>query len=110
MTDYLTVAEVIAMHADQIERYGGSHGMRDQGLLEAALYRPQTGYYADLIEEAAAPVGKPRAKPSLHRRQQADGLRRHLHLSRHQRRAHRGRCQSGVCFHRRALRDQRFHL
>ena len=42
------------MHTDQIERYGGSHGVRDHGLLEAALYRPQTGYYADLIEEAAA--------------------------------------------------------
>ena len=54
MTDYLTVAEVLAMHTDQIERYGGSPGIRDQGLLEAALYRPQTGYYADLIEEAAA--------------------------------------------------------
>src|SRR5580698_7880134 len=54
MTDYLTVVEVLAMHADQIERYGGSHGVRDFGLLEAALYRPQTGYYADLIEEAAA--------------------------------------------------------
>src|SRR5437879_2100545 len=54
MTDYLTVAEVLAMHTDQIERYGGSHGVRDPGLLEAALYRPQTGYYADLIEEAVA--------------------------------------------------------
>ena len=54
MTDYLTVAEVLAMHADQIERYGGSHGVRDPGLLEAALFRPQTGYYADVIEEAAA--------------------------------------------------------
>src|ERR1700690_1236177 len=48
------MAEVLAFHADLIERYGGSHGVRDQGLLEAALYRPQTGYYADLIEEAAA--------------------------------------------------------
>ena len=54
MTDYLTVAEVLAMHADQIERYGGSTGIRDQGLLESALYRPQTGYYAHLIEEATA--------------------------------------------------------
>lgn len=54
MTDYLTVAEVLAMHTDQIERYGGSEGVRDPGLLEAALFRPQTGYYADLIEEAAA--------------------------------------------------------
>jgi death-on-curing protein len=54
MTDYLTVVEVLAMHADQIERYGGFHGVRDPGLLEAALFRPQTGYYSDLIEEAAA--------------------------------------------------------
>src|ERR1700689_5158985 len=54
MSDHLTLVEVLAIHADQIERYGGSHGIRDQGLLEAALYRPQTGYYADLLEEAAA--------------------------------------------------------
>ena len=54
MTDYLTTVEVLAMHTDQIERYGGAVGVRDLGLLESALYRPQTGYYADLIEEAAA--------------------------------------------------------
>lgn len=54
MSDYLTLAEVLAIHADQIERYGGSPGLRDPGALEAALYRPQTGYYSDPIEEAAA--------------------------------------------------------
>jgi death-on-curing protein len=54
MTDYLTLAEALAIHDDQIERYGGSAGVRDFGLLEAALFRSQTGYYADLIEEAAA--------------------------------------------------------
>ena len=54
MRDYLTLAEVLAILADQVERYGGLHGVRDPGLLEAALYRPQTGYYADLAEEAAA--------------------------------------------------------
>ncbi len=54
MTDYLTPAEAIAIHADQIDRYGGSPGIRDPGLIEAALFRPQTGYYPDLIEEAAA--------------------------------------------------------
>ncbi len=54
MTDYLTLAEVLAIYADQIERYGGAQGVRDAGLLEAALYRPQTGYYADLVAEAAA--------------------------------------------------------
>lgn len=54
MRDYLTIADVLAIHADQIDRYGGSLGLRDAGLLEAALFRPQTGYYADIIEEAAA--------------------------------------------------------
>ncbi|MGH9482351.1 MAG: hypothetical protein ACRD1L_09690 [Terriglobales bacterium] len=29
MMDYLTVAEVLAMHADQIARSGGRHGIRD---------------------------------------------------------------------------------
>ncbi len=54
MTEYLTVIEVLAIHEDQIDRYGGTSGIRDRGLLEAALFRPQTGYYADVIEEAAA--------------------------------------------------------
>ena len=42
------------MHALLIRQYGGSDGVRDVGLLEAALFRPQTGYYSDIIEEAAA--------------------------------------------------------
>ena len=54
MTDYLTLVEVLAIHADQIDRFGGAHGLRDAGLLEPALFRPQTGYYQDNIEEAAA--------------------------------------------------------
>ena len=53
-TVYLTVPEVLAIHDDQIERYGGSPGVRDAGQLEAALFRPQTGYYADVVAEAAA--------------------------------------------------------
>lgn len=51
---YLTVAEVLAIHEDQITQFGGSPGVRDMGQLEAALFRPQTGYYPDLIAEAAA--------------------------------------------------------
>jgi death-on-curing protein len=54
MTDYLTIIEVLAIHHDQIKRYDCADGVRDFGLLEAALYRPQTGYYEDSIEEAAA--------------------------------------------------------
>jgi death-on-curing protein len=54
VTDYLTVVEALAIHDDQIKRYGGATGVRDFGLLEADLFRPRTGYYADLIEEASA--------------------------------------------------------
>lgn len=54
MTDYLTLAEIFAIHIDQFERYGGADGLRDMGQLESALFRPQTGYYDDLIAEAAA--------------------------------------------------------
>ena len=52
--DYLTVADVLGMHTVLIRRYGGLPGVRDPGALEAALYRPQTGYYKDTIEQAAA--------------------------------------------------------
>lgn len=54
MTDYPTVAEVLAIQAELIDRFGGTHGVRDLGLLESALHRPQTGYYKDVIDEAAA--------------------------------------------------------
>ena len=51
---YLTVAEAIEMHRQLIDEFGGIHGLRDQGLLEAAIFRPQNGYYDDLVHEAAA--------------------------------------------------------
>ena len=51
--DYIRVDDVLAIHADQIERYGGSQGLRDPGLLEAALFRPQTGYYPSSVDETA---------------------------------------------------------
>lgn len=52
--DYLGVADVLALHAVLIKRYGGAAGLRDPGALEAALFRPQTGYYEDIVGEAAA--------------------------------------------------------
>ena len=42
------------MHERLLDAFGGPAGVRDLGLLESALYRPQTGYYADLAEMAAA--------------------------------------------------------
>jgi death-on-curing protein len=51
---YLTLEEVLAIHDASLRRFGGAPGVRDHGLLESALYRPRTGYYADLVEMAAA--------------------------------------------------------
>lgn len=51
---YLSLDEVLEIHAVLIDRYGGAEGVRDKGLLESALYRPKTGYYTDLVEMAAA--------------------------------------------------------
>ena len=51
---FLTVDEALATHAAVIKLFGGREGLRDAGLLESALYRPKTGYYADLAEMAAA--------------------------------------------------------
>jgi death-on-curing protein len=51
---FLSVDEAIAIHERLIERFGGTPGIRDKGLLESALFRPQTGYYNDIAELAAA--------------------------------------------------------
>lgn len=54
MTEYVTTADALFFHKVLIERYGGAPGIRDVGALEAALHRPQTGYYDTLVHEAAA--------------------------------------------------------
>ena len=51
---FLTVDEVLAIHARLIERFGGPSGVRDAGMLESALFRPQTGHYEDLTAMATA--------------------------------------------------------
>ena len=52
--NYLTLPDVLAMHMVLIKRFGGSDGVRDMGSLESAVARPQSGYYKDVIESAAA--------------------------------------------------------
>jgi len=54
MAEYLTVAEVYAMQSRLIDLFGGLRGVRDKGAVEAAVFRPQIGYYNSLEEEAAA--------------------------------------------------------
>ena len=51
---FLSVDEAIEIHQRLIDRFGGSPGIRDSGMLESALYRPQTGYYEDLPALTAA--------------------------------------------------------
>lgn len=56
---FLTLAEAIEVHADQIQRYGGQGGVRNFGLLESALAQPEASFagewlHRDLHEMAAA--------------------------------------------------------
>jgi death-on-curing protein len=56
---HLTVEIVREIHAEAIGTFGGSHGIRDQALLESAVAAPQASFggkspYGDLIEVAAA--------------------------------------------------------
>lgn len=51
---FVSLDEAVAIHERLIKKYGGKSGLRDLGLLESALYRPQTGYYNDLAQMAAA--------------------------------------------------------
>ena len=53
-TIYPTLDEAIYLHERLIETFGGLPGVRDMGLLESALFRPRSGYYASLSLQAAA--------------------------------------------------------
>jgi death-on-curing protein len=59
MPDFLTLQDILFLHSDQIDRYGGEHGVRDLGLLESARAQPQATFggellHKDLFEMAAA--------------------------------------------------------
>lgn len=54
MRKYLSLEEIIFVQEELIKQFGGKHGIRDRRSLEAAVMRPQTGYYKNLIEEASA--------------------------------------------------------
>lgn len=57
--NYLTPQQVLAIHDRMIRRFGGSHGIRDVGLLESAVGRPQATFdgndlYPTIFEKASA--------------------------------------------------------
>ena len=51
MTDplFLTLDEVLAIHADQIRRYGGRTGLRDIGVLQSALGMPEATFAGEFL-------------------------------------------------------------
>jgi death-on-curing protein len=56
---YLTPEQVLFIHARLIAETGGTHGVRDLGLLESAVARPQAVFdgrelYPDIFHKAAA--------------------------------------------------------
>jgi death-on-curing protein len=46
---FLTLAEVIEIHRDQIERYGGQAGLRDLALLQSAVAQPEATFAAEWL-------------------------------------------------------------
>ncbi len=59
MVRYLTLEEILEIHEHQVNTYGGSHGIRDQGLLESACAQPMVGFsehehYPTVFEKSAA--------------------------------------------------------
>lgn len=55
MPKFIGLDAAIAMHQIQVDVFGGTHGLRDQGLLESALGQAQTTFaYTSDIHEAAA--------------------------------------------------------
>ena len=48
-TLFLTLAEAIEIHADQIHRYGGQEGLRDLPLLESALAQPEASFAGEWL-------------------------------------------------------------
>ena len=58
-TTYITLDTVLAIHDDMVNKYGGSHGIRDLGLIQSAIARPQSSFggddlYSNVFDKAAA--------------------------------------------------------
>ncbi len=46
---FLTLDEILAIQAEQIQRYGGTEGLRDRGLLESAIAMPAASYAGEFL-------------------------------------------------------------
>jgi death on curing protein len=55
--EFLSLDDVLEMHARQLERYGGAPGLRDRGILESALAQPMVTFGAELLHEDLFAMG-----------------------------------------------------
>ena len=56
---FLSISQVLDIHQDEINSFGGTSGVRDEGLLDSALAQPQATFCGELLhptigEQAAA--------------------------------------------------------
>src|SRR3990167_9655242 len=56
---FISLDEVLGIHHEEVEKFGGSHGVRDLNLLDSALQRPQSSFmgedlYSTIFHKAAA--------------------------------------------------------
>lgn len=59
MIKFLSKKVILSFHEDQIRQYGGTSGLRDEGLLESVLAQPEASFggeyvHKDIFEMAAA--------------------------------------------------------
>jgi len=50
--EFLELEDVLELHERQIEAFGGTKGLRDQGLLESALAVPQATFGGQLVHDS----------------------------------------------------------
>ena len=84
---FLAREQIDEIHRDQINEFGGLHGLRDEGALESAIAQPINVYLygdGDLCEIARVCFSH-RREPSLLRRKQADGSSGRVRFSGNQR-------------------------
>lgn len=51
MIRFIDKNTLLIFHKDQLERYGGKQGLRDEGLLESALAQPQTSFDGEYVHQ-----------------------------------------------------------
>jgi death-on-curing protein len=56
---FLSISQILDIHQDEINSFGGTSGVRDEGLLDSALAQPQATFGGELLhptigEQAAA--------------------------------------------------------